>query len=61
MGVKVTLLRITALGVPVTRTFKAADEWDFDSGNNLNTLVVMKGPDVLYEVPTSNVESVEFA
>ena len=60
MGIKITLLRTTPPGIPVERTFETADEWDFDSGDNLNTLVIMKGADVLYEIPTDHVESVEF-
>ena len=61
MGVKVTLLRTSEMGKPTIRTFEAADEWDFDYDGNLSTLMVMNGVDVLYELPTSNVESVEFA
>jgi hypothetical protein len=66
MGVKVTLLRAngasfnhTSYG-PEMRMFKDADEWDFDYDGNISTLQVMRGVNVLYEIPTSNIESVEF-
>ncbi len=63
-GIKVTLLRTSVVmpgsGSPVERLFENADGWDFDSGNNLNTLVVVKGASVLYEIPMDHVESVEY-
>ncbi len=63
-GIKVTLLRTSVVipgsGSPVERLFENADGWDFDSGDNLNTLVVTKGGSVRYEIPTDHVESVEF-